>query len=72
MYLLFPDFVPTTVLSCRWIFLSLLHLLYFLCNKDAGIPRTTSLFNRISNKMKLLCLEVGFNLVLGISQSFIL
>ena len=70
MYLLSPDFVHPTILSCRWIFLSLLHLLYLLCNKDGGIFRTTSLFNRISNKMKLLCLELGFNLVLGVSQSF--
>lgn len=70
MYLLFLDFLHPTVPGCRWIFSNLPHLLYLLCNKQGGIFRTTSLFNRISNKMKLLYFELGFNLIFGISQSF--
>lgn len=70
MYSIFHGFIHITVPSCRRIFLNLLHLLDLLSNKHRGIFRTTSLLNRVRNKMKLLCLELLFNMALGVSQSF--
>lgn len=67
---LLHEIIHITVTSCRRIFFSLLHLLYLLCNKRSGIFRTTSLFNRLSNKMKFLHSELIFDLFLGVSQSF--